>query len=345
MKKVKMMMKGGGRVWQMEWDDVLFVYDPACRDYDWALVYDEIPGGNVGSIVGEREPLACPQENTILVTCEPPTIKLYSQPYVRQFGYVLSTHLPRYLAHPHRVHAPGCLMWMADYSLFEVRSLPEFEKSKVLSTVCSTKQQKHTLHNERYEVTRYLSQHLPELDWYGRGVRDLPKKCEALSPYRYHLAAENYIAPHHWTDKISDPILGLCLTFYAGDPRLDEDFPAESFIPVPLADREATLAIIRETIRNNEYEKRLPALREARRLLVQKYNIYSQVARLVKEETAARHAAGEPELKAGGCLCGRHRLRRNPLFAIEEGVSTLRHKLHFLLHGSGSYAPGRPDGN
>ncbi len=343
MKTVKLMMKGGGPAWSMEWDGVLFVYDAACRHYDWALVYDELPRRTQGSIVAEREPLACPQQNTILVTCEPPSIKLYTRPYTSQFAYVLSTHLPRYLAHPRRVHAPGCLMWMADYPLAEARSLPEFEKTKLFSTVCSSKQQKHTLHNDRYHATRWLAEQMPELDWYGRGVRDLPKKYEALSPYKYHLAAENYIAPHHWTDKISDPLLGLCLTFYAGAPRLAAEFPAESLIPVPLADREATLAIIREAIANNEYEKRLPALREARRLLVQKYNLFSQVARLVTEETAARAAAGQPEPPPGGCLCGRHRLRRNPLFLLEEGVSTLRHKLGFLLHGSGGYAPGRPD--
>ncbi len=343
MKKVKIIMKGGPRAWQMEWDGVLFVYDPACRDYDWVLVYDEFPRTNAGSIVGEREPLACPKENTVLVTSEPPNIKFYIRPYVDQFAYVLSTHLPCYLPHRNRVHAPGCLMWMADYPVQEMRALPEFEKTKLLSTVCSSKQQKHTLHNDRYRATRYIAERMPEMDWYGRGVRELKMKYDALSPYKYHLAAENYVGAHHWTDKISDPLLGLCLTFYAGDPRLDEEFPAESFIPVPLGDPEATLAIMRAAIANHEYEKRLPALREARRLLVQKYNLYSQVARLVTEETAARRASGQPEPEPGGFLCGRHRLRRNPVFALEEFAVTMKHKLHFLRHGSGSYAPGKPD--
>ncbi len=344
MKKVKVIIKGDGFIpWQMEWDGVLFVKDDTCRDYDWLLVYDEFPKVNTGSIVRQREPLACPKENTILVTSEPPTIKIYTRPYVSQFAYVLSTHLPCYLPHRNRVHAPGCLLWMADYDFSAMRALPEFEKTKLISTVCSAKQQKHTLHNDRYRATRYIAERMPEMDWYGRGVRELAKKYDALSPYKYHLAAENYVGAHHWTDKISDPILGLCLTFYAGDPRLDEEFPAESFIPVPLDDHEATLTIMREAIRNNEYEKRLPALREARRLLVQKYNLFSQVARLVTEESAARQAAGTPEPAAGGCICGRHRLRCNPLNAVEEFAVTMRHKLGFLLNGRGSYAPGKPD--
>ncbi len=326
------------------WNGVEFTADEACRDYDWALVYDDFPRHCVGSIEHEREPLACPQENTILVTCEPPTIKLYTRPYVSQFGYVLSTHLPRYLVHPHRVHAPGCLLWIAGYSMEEALAMPEYEKTRVLSTVCSAKQQSHTMHQTRYEATRYLAEHLPEMDWYGRGVRELANKCDALSPYRYHLAAENYVGAHHWTDKISDPILGLCLTFYAGDPKLAEVFPEESFIPVPLGDKEATLAIVRESIRNNEYEKRLPALREARRLLVQKYNLFAQASRLINEVTEQRRAAGLPEVGQGaGQLRGRHRLRRNPFYAIEEGAAILRHKLGMLCNGRGGYAPAPPD--
>ncbi len=329
----------------VEWDDVVFTADESCRDYDWAVVYDEFPRKSCGSIVNEREPLACPQENTILVTGEPPTIKLYTRPYVRQFGYVISTQLSRYLSHPRRIYAPGSMMWIAGYTVDEARRLPDYEKTRLLSTVCSSKQQGHTMHRTRYESTRYIAERMPEMDWYGHGVRELAVKYNALSPYRYHLAAENYVAPYHWTDKIADPILGLCLTFYAGDPKLAEVFPEESFIPVPLADKEATLAIMREAIAHNEYEKRLPALREARRLLVEKYNMFAHVTRLIHRVSEERRAAGMPPVGPGGSgeLCGRHRLRRNPLNAIEEGVAIMKSKLHFLVNGRGGYAPAPPD--
>ncbi len=338
--------KGGVLPSHVVWEDVEFTADENCRDYDWAVVYEDFPRAkHFGSTVDEREPLACPKENTILVTCEPPTIKLYPRYYTRQFGYVLTTQLPRYLSHPRRVEAPGCLLWMAGYSVDEARAMPEYEKTQVLSTVCSIKRQKHTAHNDRFEATRYLAEHLPELDWYGRGVRTLAHKYDALSPYKYHLAAENYVASHHWTDKIADPLLGLCLTFYAGDPDLAEVFPEESFIPVPLGDPEATLAIMREAIRGNEYEKRLPALREARRLLVTKYNIFAQVSRLVHEVEEGRRAGTLPPASPAGeaALCGRHRLRRNPVNAVEEFTALLGRKLSFKLHPRGHFAPGEPD--
>ncbi len=329
----------------VEWDDIVFTSDSSCRDYDWALVYDDFPRYDTGSIKDELEKLACPQENTILVTCEPPTIKIYVRPYVSQFGYVISTHLPRYLTHPHRVHAPGSLLWCAQCPMEEALSMKEREKTRVLSTVCSSKQQGHTMHRTRYEAVSYLAKHLPDMDWYGYGVRALPRKYEALFPYRYHLSAENYVGDYHWTDKISDPILAQCLTFYAGDPKLAEVFPEESFIPIPLGDKEATLAIVREAIQNNEYEKRKPAILEAHRLLLQKYNMFAQVARLIHEVTEERRAAGKPEQGQGenGVLRGRHRLRRNPFYAIEEGVAILKSKVSFMRSGRGGYAPEPPD--
>jgi len=293
--------------------DCLFIMDPRCREYDWAVVYDELPPWNAGSIRGQCEELACPPEQTILVTQEPPTIKLYPRTYTRQFGYVITTQLPCFLRHPNHCLGRGTLLWMADYPYEEAVSMPDYPKSKTIATVCSAKRQRHTLHHDRYALTSYLSQHMPELQWFGRGVRELKYKYEAMNDYRYQLAVENYIEDYHWSDKISDPILALCLTFYAGDPKLGEVLPPESFIPIPLHDHEAALRIMQEAIRNNEYEKRLPAIREARRLIVEKYNTYRQIESVILRHMAAPTGYRPPN---GGRLMGRHRLRRNPINAL-----------------------------
>lgn len=308
-----------GSAREFERGGCLFTNDPACRDYDWAVVYDEFPLRDVGSIAKGRELLACPRERTILVTCEPPSIKIYPGVYTEQFGYVLSTHSSRLLPHPHWVQGRGALMWMADYSLKEAFSMPMYEKTRNLSTVCSSKQQRHTLHYARYRLTSALAERLPEMDWYGHGVKKLDFKYTALSPYRYHLAVENYIAPYHWTDKISDPLLAHCLTFYAGDPCLGEVLPPESFIPVPLDDPKETYGIIRSAMENNEYEKRLPAILEARRLVTEHYNFYNQVASIVQaHDSSADGTAGEDY------LISRHALRHTPWGALRSLGSKMR---------------------
>lgn len=321
--RVKVFSKGQawvepGTAAEIERGGCVFLNDPACRDYDWALVYDELPMGDVGSFRNGREELACPAERTILVTCEPPSIKIYPRVYTEQFGFVISTQSPRLLPHPHHVQSRGALQWMADYPLQECFAMPMYEKTRGLSTVCSSKQQKHTLHYARYRLTAELAKKMPEMDWFGHGVKKLDFKYEALSPYRYHLAVENYIAPHHWTDKITDPLLGHCLTFYAGDPCLGEVLPPESFIPVPIDDPEATYDIIRSAMENGEYEKRLPAILEARRRIVEHYNFYNQAAELI-----AAHAEDPVGTTGRTHLFSRHALRRSPIGALRSVADKL----------------------
>lgn len=196
-----------------------------------------------------------------------------------------------------------------------------YDKTELLSTVCSAKQMKHTEHHSRYVLTKYISEHLPEMHWFGRGVLPLKNKYEALDSYKYHIAVENYLHPYHWTDKIIDPLLSHCLTFYAGDPKLGEFLPPESFIPIPLHDPEVALGIIREAIENNEYEKRLPAIMEARRLLVTKYNTLQRVVDIIRlHQDCAEKPRGE------ACIRGRHALRRNLWNACCELAELMRYK-------------------
>lgn len=296
-----------------EWGDIQIINDAACREYDWLVVYDDLPKCNVGSICREVEELACPREQTILVTAEPPTIKLYPRCYTGQFGYVLTTHDKLYLPHPNYRRGQGCLRWMANYNREQVLAPTEHAKTKLISTVSSNKTMKHTQHFNRYQLTSHVAKHLPDLVWYGWGMNPLQKKYEALDEYKYHLAIENYLHPYHWSDKISDPILALCLTFYAGDSALAEVLPAESIIPIPIDDPPAALEIIQKAIRDNEYEKRLPAIREARRLILTKYNLFSQVEAVIRQHTPSPHSDAEY-----GRILGRHRLRRNPFNALQE---------------------------
>lgn len=324
---IKVIQKNiGSRPNVIERDGCRFIYDATCTDYDWLLVYDELPKKNTGTIQREAEPLACAKSRTILVTCEPPSIKIYPQFYTSQFGHVLTTHSPLQLPHANHQYGEGCLYWCADIPLEEAFSQPVYPKSKCIATICSAKQHTHTLHQKRYNLIKYLAGRIPELEWYGRGVKELNKKYEAQNDYRYTIAIENYVAPYHWTDKISDPLLSLCLPFYVGDPRLEEIFPAESFIRIPLDDHEEAYRIIRNAIDNNEYEKRLPAIREARRILVEKHNIYNRVAALVKQH---HNEPTEPLPEKPVLIKGRHALRLNPINLLTEAWELLKYKLGF----------------
>lgn len=324
MTRIKVIQKGQSDTpYTLERDGCLFIYDANCQEYDWLVVYDEIPRHG-GTIHHETVELKCPREHTILVTAEPPSIKIYPRCYTSQFGHVLTTHTPKQLPHPQHHYGEGCLYWCAGIQPEEAFTMPDYPKSKTIATIISAKQQTHTLHSKRYALVKYLSERIPELDWFGWGVKKLEHKYDAQNDYRYTLAIENYVAPYHWTDKISDPLLSLCLTFYVGDPRLEEIFPAESFIRIPLEDHEEAYRIISEAIANNEYEKRLPAIREARCRLLERHNFYNRIAALVRENESlpTRPMPAKPIY-----IKGRHTLRRNPFNLLIEAWQLCQYKL------------------
>lgn len=302
------------------WGDILFITDASCAEYDWLVVYDEFPKGSTGTILRGSERLACPRERTILITVEPPNIKIYSTPYVRQFGYVLTTHPASLMKHPgHRI-GKGCLRWFYEKDWAAMDAQTDFPKPETISVVCSSKQQKRTRHFDRYSLVRYLADHMPELQWFGHGVKPIRSKNEALDDFKYHIAIENYIADRHWTEKPADVLLAAALPFYAGDPKITEVLPPGSIIPIPLDNPPEALRIIREGIAAGEYEKRLPAILEARRLILHQYNMWAQVAEIVSTHQ------DKPAPLPGFVLKGRHRLRLNPLNALREGWDILRYK-------------------
>ena len=247
-----------------------FIFDRNARNYDWLVVYDDIPPGAGGAKGQASETLACDAGNSILVTTEPSSIKIYGNDYTRQFGAVLTSQEEWALPHPRRIYSQPALhwfygvgsQWVVPFDEIAASALQE-GKARDVSMVFSPKSMRHTLHWRRHEFMKQLMDTLPEIDVYGRGARPLDDKAEALDAYRYHVAIENFIGPHHWTKKLADAFLGLALPFYCGCPNATDYFPAESFIPLDLKDPEGAARIIRQAISDNEYEKRLPAIIEA----------------------------------------------------------------------------------
>lgn len=296
--------------------DVEFTRDPNCRDYDWLVVYDEMPRSD------KKYDVYCPREHTILITQEPAIIKVQPPCYTHQFRYMLTTLSPAICRHPGYRRGAGSLIGMTGHPFEKLLTEPERSKSKLISAVCARKLMTHTDHSKRHALFEYLLANLPGFVWKGKNISPLKHKYEALDDFKYHIAVENTVCDYHWTEKVSDSIMSLCLTFYSGDPKLEQVLPPDCFIRIPIDDPPRALAIIQEAIDNNEYEKRLPAIRAARRLLLERYNIYSQILSVIAEH---EQKYGEsPRPAEPWKLCERHYLRRNPLNLIAEGWYMLR---------------------
>lgn len=306
----------------LQFGNCLFLWDPDETDYDWALVYDEVPKCTMGTIVGQREPLLCHPSQTLFVSQEPESIKLYPSCFLRQFGHVLSTQPEELIRHAGHVRSGGGLFWLYGVKDAEIFEQKEFaEKTKLISVVAAAKRQKKTLHSQRYDLLTYLTDNLPDLDWYGWGVKHLERKVDAVEPYKYHIALENFNGPHHWTEKIAEAFLGLSLPFYAGSRTILEYFPEESLIFIPMDNPPEALRIIQEAIAQGEYEKRLDAIREARKIVLEKYNFYALASGIIEKHH-------DPSLKAlpEQFLTGRHRLRKMLPNLLWEAWEILRYK-------------------
>ncbi|MCB1774575.1 MAG: hypothetical protein KDI88_13245 [Gammaproteobacteria bacterium] len=343
--RVKMIGHGNRDMWVRQlphggpvWGRCRFLLDRTEPDYDWAVAYEDIspwPGKSKSSAC---ESLACPRRNTLLITAEPSSIKFYGHRFTTQFGVVLTSQEDWALPHPDRIFSQPALQWFyggptdCDSAFDFMVAHPPEDKQADLSMVYSPKRMRHTLHRQRNHFMRQLMEALPDMQVFGRGARPLADKSEALDGFRYHVAVENHIGRHHWTEKLADAFLGMTLPFYAGCPNADEYFPAESFIPIDLHDPEAAAGIIRRAIADNEYEKRLPAIREARRRVMYEYNLFA----VLEREIVARHSTDVPQ-QDDAVLYSRYALRRRSLSTrIADALGKLGSRIQHRRRGVGS---------
>lgn len=309
------------------WNNCHFSFDPEDRDYDWLVAYDDLPATKGERFSRRVETLACPRSQTLLITTEPSSVKLYGKEFLAQFGRILTGHEPWIITHPGAIFSQPALRWYYGFgpkmrTYDEMVAHPPVDKTLDLATVCSSKQQRHTLHHTRYVFVQELKALLPEMDIFGHGVRFISDKAEALDPYRYHLAIENHVSEHHWTEKLSDAFLGLTLPFYYGCPNAADYFPPESYISIDINDVKGAAAVIKQAIADNEYEKRLPFIKEARRRVLEEYNMFAVVSALVRQNTpspGASNPTGRDVIVSRSLL-----LRRRPWLRIQLALDKLR---------------------
>ncbi|SON56998.1 Glycosyltransferase family 10 (fucosyltransferase) [Hartmannibacter diazotrophicus] len=313
-------------------DGLTFTFDWDAEDYDWVVIYDNLPADQGKRFSTRIDRLSCPANRTILLTSEPSSIKIYGHRFLRQFGHIASSQEPWAIRHPHHHFRQIGIRWFYGWNgdrLIDkdtLAAMPVPEKTLTVSTVCSSKAQAHTLHARRLIFTQELKKLLPELEVFGHGVRPMDDKAEALDDYRYHVAVENHRSLHHWTEKLADAFLGFTLPFYFGAPNADDYFPPESFIPIDISKPEEVAERIKAAIADNEYEKRLPHILEARRLVLERYNMFAGIGEIIAG------AKDEADGLVGSPLRSQRAARKAaPLSALGdfalEGLVKLRNRL------------------
>lgn len=309
---------------EQRWENCRFVFDVDCREYDWLVVYHDIPKD--GHLLVETK-LACPREHTMLLTPEPSSVTVYGTDYFKQFGTIVTYHEPWVVNHPDVVYCHPGMVWYYGFSYsqgscsgYDELKAEEPCKTKTISMMCSNRVGTTTLHSRRVGFAEQLKEDVPELDRFGHGFNYVDDKADALRPYRYHVVIENHKALHHLTEKLPDAFLGYTLPFYHGAPNAHDYFPREGFIPIDITDYERSLDIIRSTIANNEYEDRLPYIQEARRRALEEMNMFAIIHREIMKRNGKVPVSGKK-----GVIRNRQTMRvKNPA----AGVRSLSEKVY-----------------
>jgi hypothetical protein len=150
--------------------------------------------------------------------------------YARVFTHLIPSQDPKYF------RSQPAMPWEAGLDFDELMAARRLVKTKNVSWIASSL----TFlpgHRRRARLREHLLRHAPDLvHLFGRGIQWIPRKWEALAPYRFSLCIENSVGADLRTEKVADCFLSWTVPLYMGCTNLEDYFPAESFIRVDADD-------------------------------------------------------------------------------------------------------------
>lgn len=177
--------------------------------------------------------------------------------------------------------SPGFLGWHVLHSYGELSSLNMPVKKKKISCI-SSGLAKLEGQRQRVAFVDMLRKYAPEIDQFGKGSNFIENKMDGLLPYRFSIAIENSFMPYYFTEKITDCFLAYTVPVYCGCKNLGDYFPEKSFIQIDINDPGTAMEKIRYIMEHDDFEQRLDALREARDLVLNKYQPLAGAASVLR---------------------------------------------------------------
>ncbi|MES2960922.1 MAG: glycosyltransferase family 10 [Pseudomonadota bacterium] len=159
-----------------------------------------------------------------------------------------------------------------DYDFFN-RTSPE--KTKTLAIVASNASYASG-HRDRIDFAHKIKDLFKDkIDFYGRGFNEFRNKYYTLSPYKYTIEMENGVQENYWTDKLIDAYLMESYPIYYGCPNINDYFNEEAMTKIDINDFASAAKTIEKVIDGNFYEKKYDRIKEAKDLILNKYNFFN----------------------------------------------------------------------
>tara|TARA_B110000483_G_scaffold31823_1_gene38678 strand:- start:363 stop:2720 length:2358 start_codon:yes stop_codon:yes gene_type:complete len=207
------------------------------------------------------------------------------EPNMEEFPWIMSIDRSRlhYFHDPRSSFNAG--QWMLSTLNIELM-IPRVTKQSKVASIISNKSF-HKGHVLRIELLKHLDMHSTFLDVYSRenffnlrsyiGPIRAFMQHEVFFKYKYYLMPENSCKDYYVTEKLWEPILCECVCFYWGCPNIGSLLNEKCFISLDITDVEGSRKIISDAIQNNEWEKRIGFIRDAKKFILNDCGILSKI--------------------------------------------------------------------
>lgn len=168
-----------------------------------------------------------------------------------------------------------------------------FEKTKLLSTICSSKYFDPG-HIYRIDFIKYIEEQndpVVSIDvWNEDNAHNLKSytgrhppgnKDVGIVPYKYYFMMENNGEHNFVTEKMWEPLLTDTLVFYWGCPNMGDLINPKAYIELDPTDFAKSFKIVKDAILNDEWSKRIEYIRQEKQKVLNYYNFFPTVERII----------------------------------------------------------------
>ena len=228
------------------------------------------------------------QERIIFLLREPPLEEVIEK---NQINYQIASDYCGYVSGPD-VDAPTPdympAIWYVGHSFDELASGKIPEKVKPCSWITSGISRTEN-HRRRLAFLQMLQDSDVEFDLYGRRLPQWANSCgvvenkwNAMAPYYYNLAIENYAQNDLYvSEKLWDSLLSWCLPIYYGGSAADKLLPKGSFLRLPSMDEKGIAYIKEITSSLDTWHEAKDKIAEARQIILHKLNLLNWLSDFV----------------------------------------------------------------
>lgn len=211
--------------------------------------------------------------------------KIYNK-YNFKYTFTYNTHY----------HFVNVLFFMGgSYDTYKKLEYPE--KTNLCSAIMSSKTMTYGHKLRKSFLINFCNKYPGLVDVYGQGWRGnsmpgykgqlaignrngMPTKYDGLVRYRYSICCENSEVHNGFSEKLTDAFLTWTIPIYFGCKNLSDFFPKDSFYQFH-PNEENVYEKVKAIIERPVTEANIKALKIARELCLDKYNIWPSIERLV----------------------------------------------------------------